>query len=296
MEETNVKTKINTADIRLVIPVFLLNKLKQHPLTQGLYPISLGQSSQNSGYQINQQKMNHHCLVYCQTGEIILNDNGRSLRIKRGDIALKSPSQSLQINTQDNQNHDYYWINFTGNLALDFAQRLLMKMDNDIAHVGDLTNIFNDFDELLALGQKGYTATNVIHAVHVLQQALSFLALQLRLNVFNKSSKFDLEAIENLMRNNLHHELNLDTLAHYSQLSKYHFCKKFKELTDSTPIQHFINMKMQKACFLLDNTTDAIKKVAEALGYSDPYYFSRLFKKTVGMSPKQYRGSHQSTL
>ena len=281
------ETKLNTADIRLVIPVFLLNKLKQHPLTLGLYPISLGQSSQNSGYQINQQKMNHHCLVYCQSGEIILNDNGKLQRIKRGDIVLKSPSQSLQIQTQANQNHDYYWINFTGDLAVDFAQRLLMKMDNDKAHVGDLTNIFNDFDELLALGQKGYTATNVIHAVHVLQQALSFLALQLRLNAFNKSSKFDLESIENLMRNNLHNELNLDTLAHYSQLSKYHFCKKFKELTDSTPIQHYINMKMHKACFLLDNTTDAIRQIAEVLGYSDPYYFSRLFKKTVGMSPKQ---------
>lgn len=283
-------SKLFTADIRLIIPVFLLSKLKQHPLTLGLYPISLGQSSQNSSYQISQQTMKHHCLIYCQKGELTLKTNDKTERIKRGDIVLKSPEQNMEIMTINGQEHSYYWINFTGNLANDFAQRLLMKMDNGYAHVGDLNNIFKDFDDLLALGQKGYTATNVIHAVHVLQQALSFLALQLRLNAFNTSSKFDLDAIENLMRNNLHHDLNLDTLAHYSQLSKYHFCKKFKELTDSSPIQHFINMKMQNACFQLDNSIDAIKKIAESLGYSDPYYFSRLFKKTVGMSPKQYRG------
>ena len=91
------------------------------------------------------------------------------------------------------------------------------------------------------------------------------------------------------MRENLHQDLNLDTLAHYSQLSKFHFAKKFKELTDTSPIQYFINMKIQQACFQLDNTQETIKQIAASLGYHDPYYFSRLFKKMVGMSPKQYR-------
>lgn len=94
------------------------------------------------------------------------------------------------------------------------------------------------------------------------------------------------------MRNNIHQDLSLDTLAHYSRLSKFHFSKKFKELTDTSPIQHFINMKMQYACSELDNKNDSIKHIAESLGYADPYYFSRLFKKIVGMSPKQYRDSH----
>ena len=164
-------------------------------------------------------------------------------------------------------------------------------MDDGLAHVGNVDEVIQDFDNLLALGRRGYTATNVIHAVHVLQQTLSFLALQLRLTDFNNSSKFDIDAVERLMRNNLHQELSLDTLAHYSELSKFHFSKKFKELTDTSPIQHFINMKIQRACFDLDNSTNTIKEISESLGYGDPYYFSRLFKKSVGMSPKQYRDS-----
>ena len=53
-------------------------------------------------------------------------------------------------------------------------------------------------------------------------------------------------------------------------------------------------MKIQRACFELDNTRKTIKQIGETLGYNDPYYFSRIFKKMVGMSPKQYRDSgHQ---
>ena len=100
-----------------------------------------------------------------------------------------------------------------------------------------------------------------------------------------------IEAVERLMHNNLHQELSLETLAHYSQLSTFHFAKKFKELTDTSPIQHFISMKIQRACSQLDNSDDTIKQISESLGYSDPYYFSRLFKKMIGMSPKQYRDS-----
>ena len=276
-------------DIRLIIPIFLLKKLQVHPLTKGLYPVSLGLSQTNDSFLVSRGNNPYHSLFYCQAGQAYLDYRNKTKLIKRGDLVLVSPTQSFKYIAKENTNHQAYWIHFTGNLADDFAERLLMKMDDGIATVGILNNIVADFDNLMELGQRGYTATNVIHAVHVLQQALSFLALQLRLTEFNNSSSFDLAAVESLMRNNLHQELNLDTLAHYSQLSKFHFAKKFKELTDTSPIQHFINMKIQHACNRLDNSTDTIRVIAEELGYSDPYYFSRLFKKTVGMSPKQYR-------
>ncbi|WP_189376418.1 helix-turn-helix transcriptional regulator [Thalassotalea profundi] len=283
-----------TQDIRLVIPLFLLNKLKKHPLTQGTYPVSLGKITHQNNFQINHDNTEHHCLIYCQSGRGILEHRNKIRDVNRGDLVIYSPRQSFLFSTQPGHNNAFFWVNFSGKLADDFAERLLMKMDDGLANVGILSNIINDFDSLLALGSRGYTATNVIHAVHVLQQALSFLALQLRLTAFNNSSTFDIDDIETLMRNNLHQELSLDTLAHYSQLSKFHFAKKFKELTDTAPIQHFINMKMQQACLELDNSDKTIKTIAESLGYNDPYYFSRLFKKIVGMSPKQYRDSRHS--
>ena len=290
----------NADNIRLIIPVFLLNKLKTHPLTEGTYPVSLGKS-QHSSYQIDKKTTQNYWLLYSLTDGGILEYKHNIRTLKRGDLIIISPGESfkykqnlLSSSSSLTTSNALFWINFDGSLSKNFAERLLMKMDDGLANVGVLSNIANDFEELLALGSRGYTATNVIHAVHVLQQALSFLALQLRLISFNENSSFDLNTVETLMQNNLHQELSLDALAHHCQLSKFHFSKKFKELTDTSPIQHFINMKIQRACFKLDNTNKTIKKISEELGYADPYYFSRLFKKVIGISPKQYRASgHQ---
>jgi AraC-like DNA-binding protein len=56
-----------------------------------------------------------------------------------------------------------------------------------------------------------------------------------------------------------------------------------------SPMEYFIHLKIQKSCQLLFNTGVKIKDVAKEIGYDDPYYFSRLFKKLMGMSPEQYR-------
>jgi AraC-like DNA-binding protein len=72
-------------------------------------------------------------------------------------------------------------------------------------------------------------------------------------------------------------------------LSRFHFIKKYKALTGTTPINHFIHLKIERACHLLDVTSKGVNEVAWALGYEDAYYFSRIFKKTMGISPSQYR-------
>lgn len=49
---------------------------------------------------------------------------------------------------------------------------------------------------------------------------------------------------------------------------------------------------MERACKLLVNTDMKINHISFKLGFNDPYYFSRIFTKTVGMSPRKYRKIH----
>jgi AraC-like DNA-binding protein len=50
-------------------------------------------------------------------------------------------------------------------------------------------------------------------------------------------------------------------------------------------------MKMQKACQLLDFSDRSIKDIAFSMGFEDPYYFSKRFRKIIGVSPRKYRAS-----
>ena len=68
----------------------------------------------------------------------------------------------------------------------------------------------------------------------------------------------------------------------------------FKDRTGFAPIDYFLHMKVQKATQLLDFTEKTVKEIAAELGFDDPYYFSRLFKKIMSYSPTEFRHQRRS--
>jgi AraC-like DNA-binding protein len=76
-----------------------------------------------------------------------------------------------------------------------------------------------------------------------------------------------------------------------SQLKKSisYLTRVFKEITGHTPIHYFNKLRIEEAKGLLSSTNEPIHEIAAYLGFNDEFYFSRLFKKIVGISPKQYR-------
>ena len=101
----------------------------------------------------------------------------------------------------------------------------------------------------------------------------------------------DLDSIQAYMQDNIHQQLGLEDLAAVAHLSKFHFSNRYKALTGYSPIKHFLHMKIEYACQLLDSSEMSVKAIAAELGYPDPLYFSRLFSKTMGLSPRAYRSS-----
>ncbi|WP_303757483.1 AraC family transcriptional regulator, partial [Enterobacter hormaechei] len=75
----------------------------------------------------------------------------------------------------------------------------------------------------------------------------------------------------------LHARLELERLAAFCNLSKFHFVSRYKAITGRTPIQHFLHLKIEYACQLLDSSDQSVARVGQAVGYDDSYYFSRLF-------------------
>jgi transcriptional regulator GlxA family with amidase domain len=88
---------------------------------------------------------------------------------------------------------------------------------------------------------------------------------------------------------NISEPLRLEDFARQAGLSVSHFSEQFREQTGHSPMLHFTHLKIRQACRLLDLTDKPVKAIAVETGYRDPYYFSRVFKKTMGKSPEQYR-------
>lgn len=91
------------------------------------------------------------------------------------------------------------------------------------------------------------------------------------------------------MLEHVNQPLQVATLAAAVNVSPSHYSALFKRWIGSPPIDYFIQLRMRYACQLFDSTPLNVKEVSAALGYDDPFYFSRIFKTVNGMAPSEYR-------
>jgi AraC-like DNA-binding protein len=96
------------------------------------------------------------------------------------------------------------------------------------------------------------------------------------------------------MQEHVDRPLQVATLAALVNVSPSHYFALFKRWTGSAPIDYFVGLRMQQARHLLDTTELSIKETATALGYEDPFYFSRVFKSVNRLAPSEYRLSHKN--
>ena len=123
------------------------------------------------------------------------------------------------------------------------------------------------------------------------QRPVGVQAAQPELNGTNGSSDIarKIEQSISYMLQHLNQPLHVATLAGVVNVSPSHYSALFKRLTGCPPIDFFIHLRMQYACRLFDSTSLNVKEVAAALGYDDPFYFSRTFKAINRVAPSQYR-------
>lgn len=102
------------------------------------------------------------------------------------------------------------------------------------------------------------------------------------------------ELVEQVIEYLEHHyteELNLNDIANEFFIAPNYLYKKFKEKKDMTVMQYLENIRMNKAVELLKNTNISVTMVAGMTGYNDSNYFSRIFKKNYGISPREFRNN-----
>lgn len=88
-------------------------------------------------------------------------------------------------------------------------------------------------------------------------------------------------------------KLSVQKLADIAGLSRYHFSRLFKRVTDKTVVEYINLIRINKSESLLRNKAMNISEVAHATGFSDIFYFSRTFKKFKQLSPTQWRNFEQ---
>lgn len=91
------------------------------------------------------------------------------------------------------------------------------------------------------------------------------------------------------IENNVGREISLNEISEKLNISSYYFSKLFKEETNEGFIEYLTKRRVEMAKEMLKDPSKSIKEVGSSCGYSDPNYFSRIFKKSTGMTPTEYK-------
>lgn len=102
--------------------------------------------------------------------------------------------------------------------------------------------------------------------------------------------------LEEDIRANLANPINVAYLAEKFNFNPSYIIRVFKKYKGEPPMQYLISLRINEAKRLIGNNQDLdFKSISEVVGYTDPHYFSRVFKNMTGMSPSEYRESIKDT-
>lgn len=105
----------------------------------------------------------------------------------------------------------------------------------------------------------------------------------------NGSPNSTIQGILTFIDDNLGKEINIDMLSNSFALTPNYLSSLFKKETGKGIIEHITSLRMEKACDMLAHTDHKIQYICTAVGISDYFYFSKLFKKHMNVTPTQYR-------
>ena len=97
------------------------------------------------------------------------------------------------------------------------------------------------------------------------------------------------EQIKQYIDNNYHKKLSISSIADSFYLNKNYVRTLFADCFGMSPKQYLQSVRMERAQFLLTETSESISLISRSVGYDDPLLFSKMFKQYNGVSPQQYR-------
>lgn len=263
--------------------------LQRHPLGRSCYPLAMGHYPQATMHTMRRDHHEDHLLILCTDGRGWFRTEHKQGLLQAGEALILPKGVAHNYAADSEAPWSILWMHFAGDAA-EAAVAMLGETSEAIhfqyANPGVL---IEDFRRLLALRHEPLIMPALLQGASLCQQILTSLALDVS-KPRNHKQELDIQAVDQLMREHWNSRLSLQEMAEAARLSKFHFASKFKRITGQTPVQRFTQIKMQKACELLDRDEQSVNAIAEQLGYEDPQYFSRVFKKSIGYSPRAYRG------
>jgi len=272
-------------------PNALIEEQKSNPVTRDLYFTEIGEFEvvKNSIWT-PEHNPEEHQLAFCTKGKGIVEIQNEQLPVSGFQFFVVPKNKRFRFYSEMNETSRFLTFQFNGKKAALFTDRfsvvrsLIPSVNNLVANREML------FEEIFNNLSKGFYNQNLEYVNFCFGHLLAtFLYAHKTSDDLDDESNPSVRRSIDFMNKNLEKKLTLQQIADEAGYSPTYFTTLFRKETNYAPLSYFSHLKILKACEFLDYTRTKIKEISFQLGYSDPYYFTKDFKKKMGMSPRQYR-------
>ncbi|OQP38827.1 AraC family transcriptional regulator [Niastella yeongjuensis] len=278
----------------IVLPRQIATELNNsHSMASGLYITDIGyypKAKYHYRRRINGSEQ--HILIYCLEGKGHVQVQKKRYDLQPGSFIIIPAGNPHNYASAEHDSWTIYWIHFTGSLSKKIIEILKQKINGYCGRVAFKQKRLDLFNDMYACLERGYGTDNLSYANMCLHHYIFTFLYDDQFNLAEKALADDpVELSISFMQQHIAKPLSLEAIAKSVNFSASHFSALFRKKTGFAPIEYFNHLKIQLACQYLHFTELRVKEIADKLGIEDPYYFSRLFTKLMGMSPNQYRSS-----
>lgn len=275
----------------IALPNKILDQCEKNPYVSNIYTTWLG-FYPTAAYHYRQRKSgtDEHILIYCTQGQGEAVIENKKYRIAPYDYLIVPAGKAHTYWADAETPWTIYWLHLKGTGAEYVTELLYRKMQAGNNKMLKTDEMIATFKAMYHTLQLGYSIENILFCTLNLNQLVKlFLHPENAVRYEDTVHEENFDKVIRYLKDNIARSVSLKDIAAIANLSAAHFCNSFRKTTGQSPIEYFNQLKIQRACQLLQFSSHRINEIAQMVGIEDAYYFSRLFTRTMGVSPKEYR-------
>lgn len=229
-------------------------------------------------------------LLYVLEGCLHFKVKGEEIKAPKGTAVLFRPNEPQVYDNFGCEGTETFWIIFTGSKVEDLLNECGMpNLPVSFINAGstaDYPNIFNEMIVELQLKRPNYDK--------IANLLLKKILIEINRHSTDKSY-YQNEIVNQIIKSshyfndNYNTKISIDDVAARLHMSPCWYIKNFKQIIGMTPMQYIVSKRLSMAKNLLISSNLPLSEISEMIGYDNPLYFSRLFKKHSGITPSDYR-------
>jgi AraC-like DNA-binding protein len=271
----------------VVVPSEIVAAASRRPVTRDLCVTHIGAYGAASGHYVERPSgSGQHIMIACIAGSGRCRISGCEWTLAAGELLFLPPRAAHVYESAADAPWTIFWIHFRGSRAGDHLTNLGVSRARPLVTVDDTTVLVEAFEDTFRHVRHGFGEAAMTGLSTAFVRLLGLVKVHQRSAGWrSRAAENRLLAVLTMMREDLARPWTLELLAGEAKLSIPHFSALCRRQTGMPPLSLLIRLRLQRAMDLLQRGNHNVAEAARAVGYEDPFYFSRLFRKHIGVPP-----------